>query len=242
MSPDISVPTEILRRLHRIHQQLQDLRDRLDRGPRLAKAHQGNLAKLQEQLTEAQAKAKAIRTTADLKQGQLQSGEAAVAKRRNQLREAKDNREYQALLEQIAADEMANSVLADEALEALDKHDQLNAKVAEAQAALDKGSADALKTGEEYQRQAPLIRGDIKRLEVELHESEKELPGEFREVYRRVTRAKGSDAMAPMLGEFCGGCNQHVPLNMFNELFLGRPIFCKSCGRLLYLPEDAVKL
>ena len=29
----------------------------------------------------------------------------------------------------------------------------------------------------------------------------------------------------------------HVPVNMINELLLSRPIVCKSCGRLLYLPE-----
>jgi predicted nucleic acid-binding Zn-ribbon protein len=44
--------------------------------------------------------------------------------------------------------------------------------------------------------------------------------------------------MAPINDEFCGGCNQHVPLNMVSQVMLSQPVFCKSCGRLLYLPEE----
>ncbi len=93
---------------------------------------------------------------------------------------------------------------------------------------------------EEFDRDAPRIQGDFERLEEELRQSEDELPGDFQDMYRRLVRAKGSDALAPMLGEFCGGCNQHVPLNMYNSLALSKPVFCRSCGRLLYLPEGSV--
>ena len=62
--------------------------------------------------------------------------------------------------------------------------------------------------------------------------------GWYRDLYRRVTRQKGEDALAAVQGEFCGGCNQHVPVNLINELMLNRPAICKSCGRLLYLPEN----
>jgi hypothetical protein len=238
MTAKTGVPTEILRTLHRIHQQLQDLRERLARGPRIAAAHLANLGKLEALVTEAKAAALAAQKISNAKQGHLQVGETAVAKRRQQLREAKENREYQALVEQIAADEMANSVLADETLEALEKFDALTAKVKEAEAALAKGREDQAKSKADVDRQSPVIQGDIDRLEHDLLQAEQELPAEFREIYRRVTRSKGGDAMAPMTGEFCGGCNQHVPLNMCTDLMQSKPVFCKNCGRLLYLPEN----
>jgi uncharacterized protein len=238
MSSQIIVTTETLRKLHRIHGQLQDLHERLDRGPRLAKAHQSNLERLEAQCAEVQAKAKAMRVNTDAKQLQLLSNETAVQRRRGQLREAKDNREYQALVDQIAADEMTNSVLADEILEAMERVDEVNRKLATAQAALAKGKADADKTAAECRGQEPLIRGDIERLEKELHQDEKELPDSFRAIYHRLTKAKGGDALAPIIGEYCGGCNQHVPTNMCNDLVLNKPIFCLSCGRLLYVPEN----
>ena len=238
MSSQITVTTESLRKLHRVHQQLQDLKERLERGPRIAKAHEANLKRVEQRLAEFQAKAKSLRMSVDAKQEQLQRGEANVARRRQQLREAKDNREYQALLDEIAAHEMANSVLADEALEGMERLDEMNKKVAEAEAAVAKARSEAQRSAEEVEGQGPKIRADLQRLEAELRKTEQELPAEFQEVYQRLVRAKGSDALAPMLGEFCGGCNHHVPLNLYNSMALSKPVFCRSCGRLLYLPED----
>ena len=51
-------------------------------------------------------------------------------------------------------------------------------------------------------------------------------------------KSKGQDAMAQVEGESCGGCYQNVTTNMINDLLMSRVVFCKTCGRLLYLPED----
>ncbi len=79
---------------------------------------------------------------ADQKQLQLKSSEDKVKDLRRKLNAAASNREYQALLEQIAADEMANSVLADEILEALEKIDAFQKNLAEADAAAGRRQAE----------------------------------------------------------------------------------------------------
>jgi len=240
MPSQTSVTTDTLRRLHTIHERLRDLQGRLDRGPRVSQAHETNLERLQTQLVELQAKAKDLRVKTDEKQLHLKSGEANVERRRQQLREAKDNRGYQALVEQINADQMANSVLEDEILESMEKLDQLTAKVKQAEQAVVKAREEAGKNSQDWEAEAPVIHGDIQRLEAELKQVEGDLPGDFRDLYRRLIRAKGGDALAAIHGEFCGGCNQHVPLNMVNGVMLGKPLCCKSCGRLLYVEEDYV--
>ena len=238
MSSQVTVTTETLRRLHRVHQQLRDLNERLERGPRIARAHEANLARVQTELAELQAKHKSQRVRVDDKQLQLKSREAEIERRRRQLREAKDNRSYQGLLDQIAADEKASSVLEDEILEAMERFDEITKRLAVAQAAVAKAQEDAKRSAEEVELEGPKIRLDIERLKLELQQSEDELPSDFRDGYRRLVRGKGSDALAPIRGEFCGGCNQHVPLNMYNNLASSKPVFCRSCGCLLYLPED----
>jgi len=50
-------------------------------------------------------------------------------------------------------------------------------------------------------------------------------------------RQKGEDALAAIENQCCGGCNQQVPLNLLSKVMLGQPVGCKTCGRLLYLPE-----
>jgi predicted nucleic acid-binding Zn-ribbon protein len=238
MSSETNVVTVTLRTLHRIHQQLTDLGERLERGPRLVRAQQVNIERLVSQQTEAETQAKTLKMSIDKRQLQLTSGEGGVEKRRLQLQQASDNREYQALKEQIAADEMANSVLADEILEAMEKLDQMNEKVAEAKAAVEHAKHDAEKLVHDYQQQEPRIRGDIARLQEEKKQAEAELPSEFRLIYDRLVKARGEDALAMVAGDFCGGCNQQIPLNMINALMLSNPIQCKACGRMLYLPEN----
>jgi predicted nucleic acid-binding Zn-ribbon protein len=227
-----------LRNLHRIHRQLGDLKDRLQRGPRIARAREANVERLESELAKLQDETSSLRKATDNKQGHLASGEATVAKRRLQLSEADDNREYQALRDEIAAVAMANSVLEDEILEALDKLDRMSAAVDGARAAVAKARQEATNASQEISEQGPKIQTDLERLEADLKRCEAELPGEFRELYRRVVRQKGEDALASVTGEFCDGCNQHVPVNLINELLLNRPATCKACGRLLYLPED----
>lgn len=240
MPSETSATTDVLRRLHGIHERLRDLQGRLDRGPRVSQAHETNLERLQAQLADVQAKAKELRLKTDERQLHLKSGEANVERRRQQLREAKDNREYQALVDQINADQMANSVLEDEILECMEKLDQLMAKVKLAEQALAKAREDAGKNSEQWEAGAPAIRADIQGLEAAMKQVEGDLPADFRDLYCRLIRAKGGDALAAIHGEFCGGCNQHVPLNMVNGVMLGKPLCCKSCGRLLYIQEDYV--
>lgn len=241
MSTDISITAKALRTLHRLHRQLADLKERLERGPRLIRAHEANLKRAEAQLAQVRDEAHKFRMATDQKQVDLKASEAAIDKRKRQLNEANDNREYQALLEEIAAAGAAKDVLEIEILENLEKLDGYQAKVKEAEATLAKVRQEGEKIQHGVKEEEPTIRGDTARLETELRECESALPGDFREAYHRVVRAKGEDALAPVNGEFCGGCNQHIPLNMVNALMLSRPIFCKSCGRLLYMPEDGTK-
>ena len=53
----------------------------------------------------------------------LRSGEGKILELETKLNQSSTNREYQALKDQIAADNMANSVLADEILEAMERVD-----------------------------------------------------------------------------------------------------------------------
>jgi predicted nucleic acid-binding Zn-ribbon protein len=138
-----NVSTEILRKLHRLHHQLSDLRERLERGPKQIRARQLNLAHHEEQLAKLQTESKAFRVATDAKQLQFKSKEAKVKELRVKLNTANSNREFQALKDQIAADEMTNSVLADEILEALEKADAYQAQIAQSIAAMAKAKADA---------------------------------------------------------------------------------------------------
>ncbi len=233
-----NVGVDVLRTLHRVHRQLSDLNGRLQHGPKQVRVAEAHVTHREEQLAAIQDDAKKFRITSDRKQLQLKSGEDKVEDLKRKLNSAESNREYQALKDQIAAHEMTNSVLADEILEGLERIDEFQGKIAEVEAVLAKAREKAEKVRREVEQQEPLIRADLTRLETELKACESSLPASVRELYDRVVRQRGEDALAAVENEYCSGCHQHVPLNVCAEIMLSRPMFCKSCGCLLYMPED----
>jgi predicted nucleic acid-binding Zn-ribbon protein len=235
---EANVSLEVLRTLHRIHRQLADLNERLDRGPKQVRATEANVKHREEELERIRETVKTMRKEADQKQLQLKANEAKIKDLKGKLNAATSNREYQILKDQIAADQMANSVLEDEIIEALDQIDQVQPKTAEAQNALNAAREKAQQVHAEVEKQEPLLRADVERLQAELKQAEDALPPLVRDVYQRSVRQRGEDALAVIDDGCCGGCHQQVPLNVQAEVRLSHPMFCRSCGRLLYLPEE----
>ena len=233
----MAVSTTVLRELHRIHSQLSDLTARLERGPRRVAGHEANVSKQKGVLEQAQENVKQTKLMIDQKQLDLKSGENKILDLKGKLNTCSSNKEYQTLLEQIEASEMANSVLADEILEAMEKVDQLDVVVKQEQEQVAVTEKELEKCRETVAAEAEVVRGDIARLEGERQTTEKELPGDFKGDYDRVIRGKGADGLAEVENQVCQGCGKQITLNMQNDLMLSKPIFCLSCGSLLYLSE-----
>ncbi len=233
----MSVSATVLRELHRIHTQLGDLNDRLSRGPRQVQARQANVSLQETALSAAQDKVLQSKKLTDQKQLDLKTSENRILDWKAKLNACSSNREYQTFVEQIAAAEMTNSVLADEILESMEKVDQLSLEVKEVEKALAAVKNDLASFRDSVTAEGELIQGDIARLETELVEAEKQLPATLKEDYRRVIRGKGADGMAPVEDLVCQGCGRKITLNMQNDLLLSKPVFCKNCGSLLYLNE-----
>ena len=102
-----------------------------------------------------------------------------------------------------------------------------------------KAREKAQKVRSDVDGQEPLIQGDLRRLEAELKECEASLPATVKELYDRVVRQRGEDALAAVENQYCSGCHQQVPINVCAEIMLDHPMFCKACGRLLYMPEES---
>jgi len=233
----MSVQTQVLEELHRIHRQLGDLRERLGDGPKQVRIREGNVARLETELAKAREEHKSSRMVVDQKQLLLKTAETKIQDRRTQLNQCNTNREYQTMLEQIAADEMAKSVLEDEILEALDKIERAHLAVGQAEANVAKGQAELAKVKSAVAASEDALRAEVQRLEGELTVAEQKLPADFRDVYQRLTKARGGDAMARVVDDCCGGCYQQLTPNLLNQVQMSRTVICAGCGRLLYRAE-----
>ena len=234
----MSVSASALRELHRIHRQVTDLRSRLERGPKQIRGGEGVVKHLEQEVEQAKQALTRTRVAADEKQLQLKQREDRIKGLQLKLNECSSNREYQALKEQIAADEQANSVLADEILDRLEKIDELAAAVAVAQARCKTAQADLEQVRKRVQAEHDTLESELARVTAELAEAEKVLPAEYKADYQRIAKVRGEDTLAPVEGETCGGCYTTLSPQTMNELYMSKLVTCKSCGCLLYLPED----
>lgn len=232
-----TVTAAALQELHRLHSQLADLRGRLDRGPKQVAAHRANVAKLEADLKAAHELVQATRQAADGKQLDIQAQEARIGKWEGQLNSAKSNAEFSTLQEQIAAGRMAASVLEDETLELLGRVDEYVAEVGRHEKNVEAGLQELKKVETNVAATGETLRAEVVRLEADLTEAEGRLPTDFKSDYQRVVTAKGADGLAPFEDGVCQGCGQSTTLQMQSELHAAKPVFCKSCGVLLYLPE-----
>jgi len=234
-----AVAAGTLRTLHRMHRQLADLKEQLAAGPRAVAARTKQVQAAEARRAAAQEDVKRARMQADQKQLQLKSAEAKILDLESKLNACKTNREYQTLGDQIAADRMATKVLEDEILEALDRIDGLKPAVPAADSEIEGAKKLLAEAQAKVQADAGRLEAEVERISGDLRVAEKDLADDVREKYDRVVKQKGADAMSPIDGQSCGGCFQQLTGNMVSELMLGRVIACRSCGRLLYMPESS---
>ena len=235
----MSLTPESLRELHHLHRQIANLNERLDRGPKQVKAGEANIKRQEDLLEEVKRTLQRAKVNCDEKQLQLKSNEGRIDDLKSKLISASSNKEYQALKEQIAADEMANSVLSDEILEMFEKLDEHEADLEQAQEKLTKGREELDKTTRRVSDEHTVLAAELDQAKEKLSAAEAKLPGEFRADYDRVVQTRGDEALAPLEGETCGGCNFSVTPQMISEIIMSKPVFCKSCGCLLYQADDA---
>ncbi len=240
MSSDtkIEISTELLRKLHRIHRQRTDLRGQIDRGPRQIKAGEALVAKATAELEQARESFKKSTLASDEKQLQLKSREIRIEDLEAKLNTAASNREFSTLKEQIAADKQANSVLADEILESLERLEELDEVVKRAEAELSKQQKDHQSRVQHVESNLMTLSSELERVESELEASEKEIPRGAYKDYKRLTESRGEEALAPVEGESCGGCYQTLTTNYIERLRMSMLIRCPNCNAFLYLPED----
>lgn len=232
----IQVDSQLLRRLHSLHQQAADLRRQIDRGPRQVAAAAAIVAKSKAKLDAINLEVRKATMVADEKQLQMKSREDKVRSLEGQLNAAASNREFNLLKEQIAAEKQANDCLGDEILEVLEQLDVLAQDVAAAEAEV-KENEDAKEEREQnVEKRLVIVKDDLGVVLAKLSDEETKLPAASRQLYDRLTKANGEDAMASMDGNSCTNCNQVMRTQLLDELQMGVLMQCPSCHAILYQP------
>jgi predicted nucleic acid-binding Zn-ribbon protein len=119
----------------------------------------------------------------------------------------------------------------------MERIEQLQAAIKVAEENLAKTKDEFAKVRKRVEEQQQGLEAEFTRVQSELTAAEGQLPEIFRDDYLRLARAMGADCMAPVEGESCGGCFTILSPQVHDLIRRDKSVFCKSCGRLLYLPE-----
>lgn len=227
----------LLQTLHRMNRQKADLEGQLNRGPKVVAAAKVRLEAAEKGAQDIRDQITQMQLDAEAKQLQMKEREAKIHQWSGQMNAAKDNREYQTLKDQIAADTQANVVLSDEILEILENLDAMEAPLKDAEANVKEVQAEFDKIEQQIADKRVRLEADLQRVGEELTEAEKELSGDLRGDYNRLIVARGEEALAPAEDGCCSGCYQSLTPQTQELLSVGKPVTCSSCGCLLYLPS-----
>lgn len=226
-----------LKALHHLYLRLHDVQQKLERGPKRIKLKEEFALQQDENLNSAQEQVVQLKKQVQQKNSDLQSNESKILDLKAKLNTASSNKEFDIIKGQIQADEMANSVLEDEILEFMDKIDAAEVEVQERVSKKEAAHEAAKKAAQEFEAARDSLDEEIKECNAAISDAEHIIPDNVKVQFERLVRSHGAGALAIVAGKYCSSCNVLISPQLRVELNSGRLVFCKSCGRLLYLEE-----
>jgi predicted nucleic acid-binding Zn-ribbon protein len=233
----MSGPAVTIRESHRLRRFIHDLQEQIERAPRQQKTYQAKVARQEEMYREEQEAIKRLKIAVHEKEVTFKTVHAQIAKYQRQLEGAGSKKEYDALQAEIAGARAHCQQLEDEVLAGMAEGEERAARLPELEANVRKAKAEATefeRGASERLAELTAQRDDAQR---RLAEVEAGIPANVRSVYNRIVNARGADAMAPVQQRVCSACSTEITAQNYNELLLENFVVCKSCGRVLYLPE-----
>jgi predicted nucleic acid-binding Zn-ribbon protein len=224
-----------LAELHRLLRAAREVQEEMERGPRQLKARQQAIAQKVAELDAQRQKHKALRMSADQRSLQLKTNEAKIGDLKVKLNQAASNREFDIIRAQMEADTVANSVLEDEILDALEKVDTAHLAIKKLEDEIAQAKADEARVSAGISAALPGCQARQAELLKAIANAEARLPENVIVQYRRLAQAHGAAALAEVDGSTCSSCYVSLPQQMVMQVRDGQVLFCKTCGRLLYM-------
>ena len=206
--------------------------------PKLIEAKKSSLAHTQTELQKKDAELKDLLAKTALKEGDLKAAEQSVVKFREQIGQAKSNKEFQALQHEILSKEADNSRLEETVLLQMQKSDK---KKEERDAIAEELKQAEYKIDDECAAMNGELEGigsEIDGLRSKLETAKDGVPTDILGKYERLIDRRGQTAMVAVVNGTCQGCFMQLRAETMAHLRKGADlVFCHSCARILYLDQ-----
>lgn len=167
--------------------------------------------------------------------------ELDVSKIRERYQEAKtklskvtNNREYEAVQDEIMENEELLALKEEEQLKLLDIQDEAKKEKEELDKEYEKTKKEAEANIAQIENELSHVEDNIQALQRERDKYVEDVPKRLLAMYNRVRHGLGNLAVVYVNKRACGGCFQKLPPQTIQDLIRGDAILtCPSCGRIL---------
>jgi predicted nucleic acid-binding Zn-ribbon protein len=232
-------PAAVFREIHRLRRFAHELKEQIERFPIQVRAQQAKVKRQEDAKQEATESIKKLKVTIHEKEVSLKSTNSQIKKYEGQLNDVAGKKEYDALLAEIAHARRLSQQLEDEILTAMTQVDDYTAKLPELDANVARAREEYARWEKEAKERQSEQAAQLAETSDQLKAGEAQIPDRVRPWYNRTVAAMGPDGMAAVKSHSCGACSTEITAQNYNELLQEQFVACKSCGRILYLPERA---
>ncbi len=230
---------QMLLDLQRLDLQIAELSRRSETVPReilridqLLEENQLELERLRQRVEEFRKKRRGLEGDTELLRQKL-------SKYRDQLMGVKTNKEYQAVLQEIALVEQEIGRSEDRILDAMLAADEATQEAEGIEKKLRENEREIHDKRAELVRSAEEAQSEIEQAKVHRNALVDTIPLELKEQYDRIASARGGVALAAARDQSCQICHVRMRPQLFSEIKTNqRIVTCESCNRILYYSPD----
>jgi predicted nucleic acid-binding Zn-ribbon protein len=232
--------------LHKYRVILHRLQEKARSADVAINARKKQVARLKAELDRLATTRRSGQSAADRKELEARSLQEKINKFRNQLNEAKTNKEYQALQNEIKFAGIEKARIEDQVLAEMDKVEKQVAESERAKAAVTQAENELAALEAEKAAEVEALQADIRKAERDCGDLAREIPADVMQQYNRVASRYEEDALCPIVVEgegngdaaySCGGCFMRLTQNVYVKLRGNHDelLVCPSCTRILFL-------
>jgi len=206
--------------------------------PKLVEEKKGSLTRTRGELEKKNAEFKDLLAKTSLKENDLKAAEQAVIRFREQIGQAKSNKEFQALQHEILSKEADNARLEDAVLLQMQKSDKKKEERDAVAAELKEAENRIADECAALEQELGGLASTIEELRKKRRAAEAGVPADVLAKYDRLIERRGQTALVAVVGGTCQGCFMQLRAETMAHLKKGADlVFCHSCARILYLDE-----
>jgi hypothetical protein len=240
-------PTNIaLVKLFQDDQKLREAQGRLDAAGKNLRVQERRVAELNEKLKLAQTALREQQSAGGQLELDIKSRDARIERLRTQQQVTHNNKEYQTFLIEINTEKVDKGKVEDQLITIMEAVEKAQAENKELSSHVEIERAKLTALQNQIGDTLAKLQAEVDALRPAREASAAAIPPRMRDTFERLAERFEGEALSPLekpdrrREEYaCGSCNMDLVTDVYNKLHSrDELVYCPSCGRMLYIPED----